>query len=215
MTSGSRALACTMTTMLLLGACNKEPEAPAPAPTPDVVKQVEPRQKDREVFGVPLPPRVRSVSRRAREVWVETDMDMDALERFYKEALQRKDFEVVRVLDSLRIIGLRPMTAFVRASYIRGNRSNVRMLFVPSHKLNTSKAPQGAGAGAAAQGPRAPERSSSQDAGQPVRLKTPDGQLLAPGAVWGEPYYPPPGSPLHKREFKANWGLPLEKWQGG
>lgn len=216
---GSHARMCVGVSLLAvsaLSACQKEaPVLPAP-PTPEVVKEIEPRQQDRNVFGVPLPPRVRSVTRQAREVWVETDMNIDALERFYKEELKRTDFEVVRVLDSLRIIGLRPMTALVRASYIRGNRSNVRMLFVPSHRLKTSSmarasTPEDVAAAKKAQR----ESSSSRDFGKPVKLTTPEGDLLAPGAVWGKPYYPPKGSPLHKREFKVNWGLPLEKWQGG
>lgn len=203
-------------TVSALSACRDDPPS-APPPTPEVVQEVEPRQEERSVFGVPLPPRVRSVSRQPHEVWVETDMNIDALERFYREELKRTDFEVVRVLNSLRIIGLRPMTALVRASYIRGNRSNVRMLFVPSHQLNVrANAAQEEQADAPEEKTKVRRvRSSSQDEGKPVELKTPDGKLLAPGAVWGKPYYPPPGTPLHKREFEVNWGLPLEKWQGG
>ncbi len=48
--------------------------------------------------------------------------------------------------------------------------------------------------------------------GEPVELETEDGELLAPGARWGEPYTPPEGSPLDDERYRANFGRPFGEW---
>lgn len=49
--------------------------------------------------------------------------------------------------------------------------------------------------------------------GQPVEIKTSDGDLLAPGAKWGEPYTPPDGSPLDQPIYRHNFGRPFGDWR--
>lgn len=49
--------------------------------------------------------------------------------------------------------------------------------------------------------------------GQPVELRTRDGEKLAPGAYWGEPYTPPEGSPLHQERLRHNFGEPFGDWR--
>ncbi len=49
--------------------------------------------------------------------------------------------------------------------------------------------------------------------GEPVEITTDDGELMAPGAKWGEPYVPPEGSPLHQERFRHNFGRPFGDWR--
>lgn len=49
--------------------------------------------------------------------------------------------------------------------------------------------------------------------GQPVEITTREGEKLAPGARWGEPYTPPEGSPLHQERFRHNFGRPFGDWR--
>lgn len=49
--------------------------------------------------------------------------------------------------------------------------------------------------------------------GEPVEIRTKDGELLAPGAKWGEPYTPPEGSPLHRPIYRHNFGRPFGDWR--
>lgn len=207
--------------MVALGwGCKKEEETPKPKE--DKVVKTEPKveKQAREVFGIPLPPRVRSMSKNAHYVWVETDMSIKQLHAFYLKALKDSDFEVVRVRNSLRIVGLKPMMAFMQAAYIRGVRSNIRMVFSPTSSITSNtiklKTVKKGNKVVVATKPTLKLVKSKSDTrkGAPVKILTPDGKLLAPGAKWGVPYTPKPGDPLHKRSMKHNFGKPFGEWQG-
>lgn len=200
-------------------ACDSSSSKPAPAPTPPPAPSPLPEPAKRDVFGVPLPPRVRAMSKNENYVWVETDMKISALEQYYREALAGQDYEVLRINETLRIVGLRPFMAVVKAAYIRGPRTYVRMIFMPARTVedrrDASKVAQGDDA-TTRQARRAREAAQaalpSQAPGEPVMLKTSSGELLAPGAKWGEPYYPPKNSPMDTPAMKHNWGKPFGQW---
>lgn len=200
-------------------ACDSDSSKTAPAPTPPPAPAPLPEPAKREVFGVPLPPRVRAMSKNENYVWVETDMNISALEKYYRQALAGQDYEVIRVNATLRIVGLRPFMAVVKAAYIRGPRTYVRMIFMPARTVEdrreAAKIAQGDDADAK-QARRAREAAAaalpSETPGSPVMLKTSSGELLAPGAKWGEPYYPPKNSPLDTPAMKHNWGKPFGQW---
>ena len=201
-------------------ACDAKPPAPKTPPAPPEPEAL-PEPARRDVFGVPLPPRVRSMARNEHYVWVETDMNIPQLEAFYREALAAKEFEVLRVNSTLRIVGLRPFMPVVKAAHVRGKRTNVRMIFMPSRSsegLNARRGQADPGEPAAttqARRQRQQEQEqerASQAPGQDVLIKTSSGELLAPGAKWGEPYWPPEGSALHTRAMKHNWGKPFGQW---
>lgn len=206
-----------LTTSLI--ACDKKVEVKKAPVVPPVAPKTVAKQQAREVFGVPLPPRVRSMSRNPHYVWVETDMSINQLEKFYKSALKKKDFEIVRDRNTIHIIGLRPFMAVVRAAYIRGKRSNIRMVFKPSRTISDrANSPKANGAGKSVVSNTVIERrrksraSAKEKKGSPVTLRTPSGELLAPKARWGEPYTPEKGTPLHNEAMKANFGKPFGEW---
>lgn len=200
-------------------ACDSSSSKPAPAPTPPPAPSPLPEPAKRDVFGVPLPPRVRAMSKNENYVWVETDMKISALEKYYRDALAGQDFEVIRINETLRIVGLRPFMAVVKAAYIRGPRTYVRMIFMPARTVEdrreASKVAQGEDA-TTQKARRSREAAQaalpSQAPGEPVLLKTSSGELLAPGAKWGEPYYPPKNSPMDTPAMKHNWGKPFGQW---
>lgn len=208
---------------LLLGlvACQDPPKSP-PKTQPDTTQESAlPEPAKRDVFGIPLPPRVRALSKNEHYVWVETDMDIPKLERFYQDALVGQDYEVLRVNQTLRIVGLRPFMPMVKAAHIRGPRTYVRMVFTPSrsHEDDKQVAAKNPSDPNDINKPTKPNTASeiidpaTQRDGDPVMLKTSDGELLAPGAKWGEPYWPPKGSPLDTPAMKHNWGKPFGEWQ--
>jgi hypothetical protein len=77
----------------------------------------------------------------------------------------------------------------------------------------TSVAGRGESGGSSVGGGLGGGGSIDREPGSPVELKTPDGDLLAPGARWGEPYTPPEGSPLDQPRFEANFGQPFGEWE--
>ncbi len=210
MRSRTHAITCAMLMTALTSTRCDQPQPPAPAPAPattPVTPSAEQAQALREVYGLPLPPRVRSIKRRELTTLVETDMRINALEEHLTRALRGSEFEVLRVQDTLRVVGLRSGMPSLEAAYIRGNRTNIMMIYhlirpeegykdLPDDKVPIQ-----------IQNMREPYKY-----GEEVKLRTPDGKLLAPGARWGLPYTPPPGSPLHTRRHSSNWGRPFGAW---
>lgn len=164
----------------------------------------------REAFGLPFPPEVITVREYPQRVVIDTKLSLDEVESFYKSRLV--DFEFVRPKKThLRVVGLRDYMPSVWATP-RGRRwapTTVR-LYPPKQRKddvveNKGKSVIGAD-GAITRNDSKPRK------GDPVTLTTEDGELLAPGARWGEPYHPPPGSPLAAKRFRANWGEPFGEW---
>lgn len=196
-------------------ACSKPP-----APTPDNNTTATPPPKttgekppERDAFGLPLPPRVHSISRRPDEVHADTRMTEVQAERFLKEALKDRDYEVIRTGWLTRAIPLRPLMPEVSATYPVSPRGLMRFTYRRARQV-----PHVVENGVARTKTKQEIReerdryNKSIQKGMPVTLRTKDGRMLAPGAKWGEPYWPPEGSPLHTNEYKDNWGKPFGEW---
>lgn len=165
----------------------------------------------RSAFGVPFPPKVGTVVRRNSSVKVTTEMDLDQIEQFFKTRLQ--DFEILRPApNKIRVVGL-----YEYMPAVRGHQyGSASILFYRGGRKKPEPSERRSGRSEDAESESADRVESDQrerEPGTPVRLKTDDGELLAPGAKWGEPYEPPPGTPLHKPRYRANWGKPIGEWR--
>ncbi len=220
--------------MVALGGCRSS-EEPAPDPAESVEEDDEQElasaeAKPREVFGLPLPPEyiaIRTEDYRAR---VTTRMSLEDLEAFFDSRLS--EHETLLTDRNLEIVPLRPHLPSASASHFGGRRSNVIVTYSLPADVTTMEArppvaekeEQGDRviiAGRDADSPRPGQRPQIGERpdwlddlqGQPVNLRTDDGELLAPGARWGEPYIPPEGSPLHTRGNEPNFGRPFGDWR--
>jgi hypothetical protein len=207
-----RAPLAPLCAMLLLG-CRQE--APAPTPPPQLPSvQDEQGPSTRIAFGLPLPPRIKELRRSDAQITVDTDMTLRQLEMFFKP--RAIDYEVLMVNGTLQIIGLREGMARASASYLAGTMSHVRIYYnAPRDPSEVNQPIEGTPAPAkrpaqAQTTRRTPHQPHTP--GSPVELRTRSGELLAPGARWGEPYMPPPGTPLHDESQRSNWGRPFGQW---
>lgn len=180
----------------------------------------------REVFGLPLPPEYLSIQREELHARVATKMNLDELEAFFATRLQ--DYEVLRVGVRLQVLPLRPYSPSIDAYHFGGRRSHVvvnyRLPLDQTSREREEKEQQEFQAlveRARAEKGNPPRRRNQGERpewlddlqGQPVELRTEDGQLLAPGARWGVPYTPPKGSPLHTPRNIHNFGRPFGDWR--
>jgi hypothetical protein len=184
-------------------------------------------REQREAYGLVLPPAVDRVERTDTMVEVETSLSIDQLSSYYGRKL--KNYELFRLGDgTLEVIGLRSFMPAIRAHQV-GPLTTVT--YVPSREPPEPTSVPDAGVGEAAEsapadqqrptesrillGPGAGNEATSgldREPGTAVEVRTESGELLAPGAKWGEPYTPPPGSPLHQPRFESNFGLPFGEW---
>jgi hypothetical protein len=223
---------CSLLLVVGLGAgCDRE----APSGEPDAGQQEEASSTDvdtgtdadegvdkRSAYGLPFPPKVRGVGRYDSAVEVTTEMDLEQLAEFYKTRLV--DYEILQPDDErLKVVGLRKFMA-----EIEGQRYGpvTTLRYYPGRQKvggpdagaseqpdATSVAGRGESGGSSVGGGLGGGGSIDREPGSPVELKTPDGDLLAPGARWGEPYTPPEGSPLDQPRFEANFGQPFGEWE--
>lgn len=196
-------------------ACSKPPAAP---PEPDSTTTAAPAPKakpeqPREAFGLPFPPRILRVEAYPDEVFVDAPMTEVQAERFLREALKGRDYEVIRTGWLTRAVPLRPLLPEVSATYPVSPRGFMRFTYRRAREV-----PHVIENGVARvktkqelEEERARYNKSIQK-GMPVTLRTKDGRLLAPGAKWGEAYWPPEGTPLHTNEYRDNWGKPFGEW---
>ena len=201
----------------------REEESPEPTETAEQEQEASERdtgvdtgsemEEKRAAYGLPFPPKVRGVTREDDLVEVTTRMELGELAEFYKSRLV--DYEILQPGDrAIRVVGLRKYMPMIRGhrygplailQYFPARRK-------PKGKPGSKEADAGGGSGTV----HAPDEEASggwRQPGSPVRLETADGELLAPGAKWGEPYTPPDGSPLDKPRYRANFGKPLGEWQ--
>ena len=211
--------------VLFVSACDGEK---APDAATDAVADMSPEQESEqarqkrlraEAFGLPLPPRVVDIVREDQHIFVKTDMRIKELEAFYKKHLV--DYEILIVGSTLRAIPLRDGMPWVRVSRPFGPRHPLHVTYI--HADAVAPPPLQSANGEPLEGealreelerrrkPLPKERVPKK--GEPVMLRTPSGELLAPGAKWGEPYTPPPGSPLDKPRNRYNFGQPFGEWR--
>ena len=216
-------VAVALCTCALVACGQREAKDPAKLDEPPGAEDDRPTKR-MDAFGLPLPPRVVRVhTRNEHYVIVETDMSIEDLAEFFKGSL--KEHEVLKFSLRLHAVALKPGLPEIRASFRTGRRSNVLVRYRqrpffeagvdPNAKDSVMKGPIISGVRGTEGGPvdtRGNMRRKPTK-GSPVNLRTPSGELLAPGAKWYEPYYPPPGSPLY--EDKSNWGRPFGTWDPG
>ena len=227
---------------LVMASCNCESEPEAEPEVDEVVDDDgvddEDADRPRQAFGLPLPPEYDAIRQEEQRVRVTTSMDLDELEEFYAGELV--DYEILRPGDRLRVEPLRTHSARIEASHFRGPASHVVVNYrrPPQQESSFYQRPpidepddeeseddaQDRQEVADAQ-PQQPRRMAGPEVvgerpgwlddikGEPVELRTPDGELLAPEAKWGEPYTPPEGSPLDEPRFQHNFGRPFGDWR--
>lgn len=160
---------------------------------------------DRLVFGLPIPPNPVGLVENGDEVRVQVKLGLNEVGEFFEENFV--DYEILYPRDEVRAVGLRDYMPRVYA-YPYGSRSFVvytRAELTPDEVKVAQKK-------AKAQNIPPPKNMATYKKGDPVTERTANGQLLAPGARWGEPYTPPPGSPLDTLHFKSNFGRPYGEW---
>jgi hypothetical protein len=160
---------------------------------------------DRLIFGLPMPPNVVGLIENEHEVRIKVRMSLGEVGEFFEQNLV--DFEILHPRDRIRAIGLREYLPEVYA-YPYGPFSFVvysRGKWKPAEDAPSDEDQK------AAPTVSAPD-PTSYEKGDPILERTADGRLLAPGARWGEPYTPPPGSPLDKLHFRSNFGKPYGQW---
>lgn len=186
-----------------------------------VAEEVEPAppEEPREAFGLPFPPEVTHIKREPIAVRVSTPMTFEALQEFF--TLRLPEYEFVRTNHSVH--GL-PLYSYLPEIFIfgrGGHRRGYRVVEyrVPRAWYHGDGKLEGADEKtlAMAQETRKVVRSwvdpgDSREPGQPVTLRSHDGELLAPGAKWGEPYVPPVGSYYHTERNRSNFGRPFGQW---
>lgn len=192
------------------GGCKDE--APTPPPKQAAVEKPEepPREptnpilQSRQAYGAPLPPEIVYLKEGPRFIEVGTKLRLKELRKFFETRLVDVEY-IERDKHSIRIVGLRSGMPTIWIEE--------RISTLPTQVLYTEniERPRPAAPTAVAKA-EPPKPSKPRQKGDPVEDRLPDGTLLAPGARWGEPYTPPPGTPLHDPRFRANFGKPFGTW---
>lgn len=210
-----------MLSLLALGACERDQDSSPDAATPAAPAQTSARelaaQRERaDAFGLPLPPRVLTIKRSKYRVTLTTDMSLAELELFFRKALP--DHEVFRVSGTVTAVPLRDTLPRIKAKRSHGPlyprevtyditpdiKDTVQVyMATPSKSKDPRRDLKEA---------RVISTTKAPTPGMPVTTRTASGALLAPGAVWGEPYTPPPNSPLHSERNRYNFGRPYGDW---
>ena len=199
------------------GGCRDEPESPETGDAVEQADESEPDaeagegdsiEKERAAYGLPFPPKVRGVSHEEDRVEVTTKMEIVDLADFFRTRLV--DYEILEPGEErLRIIGLREFMPSIHV-YRYGPISI--LTYRPAREKPKKPTFQDGTpddeetAGEESSGGSSTTSSSSGGAGTSL-------QELAPEAEPGEPYTPPPDSPLHHPRYKENYGKPIGDWQ--
>ena len=208
--------------LMALGApaCSSDAPKEAPAKKQKAKKKSEkPKEEQasiedqRRAFGVVLPPEVISLKRFDAYARVETKLKLPEVKSFYESKLV--DYELIEHHRQIKFIGLRDFMPEIQAMQmawkapttviIRRRESTVtpEPLPVPERpkvEITVSNAGDRQYGG------------GRYSKGDPVQLRTADGELLAPGARWGQPYTPPKGSPMDRQRYKSHFGKPFGEW---
>ncbi len=159
-------------------------------------KKLKPKIPER-IFGLPVPPNAFSHFTLGDDEAVLIKTKLATLKYFYQKNLV--DFEVVEQDGNIFIVGLRSYMASAKISpYTNaGNAPLIIKFSAAKTKFEKEEI--------LAKDPRTK--------GTEVKLRTKTGELIAPGARWGEPYTPPFGTPLHKERYRLMWGKPFGEWK--
>ena len=209
-----------MTSILLSSsACDKSKEKDAEDKNVKKTEQPDPdaeaRSRERaDAFGLPLPPRVLTIRRNERQINLTTDMTLRELKEFFEKELP--EHEVFLLGATVRAVPLRESLPSVRVLRPHGPRYPKEVIYSlkikPKIVVEHISQPSGKSAKEDVKRARVVPPKSTPPRGSSVRTRTAGGDLLAPGAKWGEPYTPPEGSPLHTEANKHNFGRPYGEW---
>lgn len=199
-------LAFATALLLVAGGCGSCRDEPSPPPKTQVEPEpaeppAEPKAyaKVREAYGAPVPPEVVYVKEMVDFIEVGTMLRLEELRGFFEERVVDYEF-IQRNRNSLRLVGLRSGMPTIWIDQGTLNMP-VKVRYV-QQRPRAQAAPGTVGA--------KPEPMPRQ--GEPVENRLPNGELVAPGARWGEPYVPPQGSPLAQPRYRANFGKPFGTW---
>lgn len=213
---------------------DEQPDDPTAQPGDQTDDDVESGEDIQKVWGVlPKPPDGTTVQNSEGRMKVRTSMELDELEELFLS--HAVDYEVLRPSGGLRVEPLRSNAPSARVYRSAGRNSpllvDYQLDLGPDEQVSLNLPGQ-----AEDQAPEdeedadTAERSGADDSGpqpfssrhsewldevrgEPVEIRDSNGELIAPGARWGEPYTPPEGSPLHSPEFRHNFGRPFGDWQ--
>ncbi len=176
--------------------------------TTDVSNSSRDLSEQRSAFGLPFPPQVAAVRRFDDAVEVDTPMSVEELAKFFRARLV--DYEILKPGDdgrAIRIIGLREYMASIEGD---AHGSITYLTYLPAPP---DPEPQRVDTGVASKHEASSDESnvSASDGLDPSSLEP--SSDIAPGAEPGEPYTPPPDSPLHRPRYKSNFGKPFGEWQ--
>lgn len=160
---------------------------------------------DRLVFGLPIPPNAVGLTEDGNKVRVQVAMPLPEIGAFFEANFV--DFEILYSHDEVNAVGLRDYMPRVYA-YPYGKRSFVVYTRAQLKPEEVKKAAEQA----KAQNIPTADDITNYKKGDPILERANDGRLLAPGARWGEPYTPPPGSPLDKVRYRSSFGRPYGQW---
>jgi hypothetical protein len=209
----SRWLVVALAATTLLACSKDEPkEESAKAPEPVAANQAdagESMDAERTAFGLPLPPDIVWMQRTDTLVSVQTRLSIRELESFFRSRLV--DYEIVSSKANMKAIGLRAHMPSVFAMRAGGRERLVKVIYrsKPRRAKLAKKAPKAApmdGQAPVAQARRVPQK------GEAITGRDENGNLVAPGAKWGEPYKPPPGTRLNTKRNRSNFGRPYGQW---
>ncbi len=199
--------------------CSESKPAPPPktvkkdADAKDMSEDAKSIQDLREAFGVSLPPEVIRVYRADSYVRVETRLKLKDVKSFYESKLV--DYELIEHRRQLRFIGLRDFMPEIKATQMAWKAPTVIVIRKRESTISLEepkKEEKRPKTEVIVSGADKKLYVGKYEKGSPVMLKTPEGELLAPGARWGEPYVPPEGTPLHKTRYKSHFGKPFGEW---
>lgn len=167
-----------------------------------------------EVFGLPVPPNSEPGARTEHRVRVTAPLNLNELAEFFERELV--DFELLPSRNMLRAVGLRSYMPEIRA-FPHGPFSHIEYIQPrpqPRADSGEEQADDEPKREVIISGRDLPSQASTPryQKGDPILERTPDGELLAPGARWGEPYTPPTGSPLDLKRNRSNFGRPFGQW---
>ena len=200
---------------------DSEPEQVDEEEIAEQQEEEEEREQISEAFGLPVPPDHYNIRWQDGRIEVTTKKSLQELRQFFEARLV--DYEVVDEGWRLELVPLRSGSPAAEARYAaRPERSPVRVEYRPDARafaFDDGLQSEGEDEVGEAEELAREERPRPTDPewmeehrGQPVEVRTDDGELLAPGARWGEPYTPPEGSPLHSERNRANFGRPFGDW---
>lgn len=188
--------------VVFLVAC-KSDESTEPTISEDIVEPekdvAEKPSIPREILGVPLPPESFGLEVVGSRHRVRVKMKMEEVKEFYVGRLV--DYELVEAKRRAEFRGLRAFMPSVRLRQHRYNEPVIIDIIEPMRPAPPLSE-------------EAIVEARQRVKGAPVEERLPNGELVAPGARWGESYTPPKGSPLDHPRYRVNYGKPFGEWGG-